>query len=116
MSGSALVGQPPNNQEDYDIIKGLLRVMGIPDAVVNPSKGLPLPLMRPPDDHYPSDYPDQGPRLVAAMCVAILLVLLITGGRVGLRFFRKDLHWGWEDIAIMPAAVRAYLSSEMEHA
>ncbi|KAL8790584.1 MAG: hypothetical protein Q9195_006264 [Heterodermia aff. obscurata] len=69
MSGSALVGQPPKSQDDYNIIKGLLRVMGVPDAVANPSKGLPLPLMRPPNDHYPSGYPDQGPRLVAAILI-----------------------------------------------
>ena len=107
MTGSAIIGQPPSNQDDFDIIRGLLRVMGIPDDLVDPAKGLPLPVKRPTDDHYPDSYPNQGPRIVAAMCVAILLVLAITGARVALRFFRRDLHWGWEDIVILPAAVCA---------
>ena len=107
MSDSALVGHKPNNQHDIDIIRGLDRLIGVPDQSLDPANGLPLPVLRPADDHYPIDYPNKGPRLIAAMCVAIILVLLITGARVGLRFFRKDLHWGWEDIVIVPAAVGA---------
>ena len=105
MMGSAIVGQPPNNQDDSDVISGLLRIMGIPDKVLDPAYGLPLPLKRPNNDHFPIDFHDQGPRIIAAMCTAITLVSLVTGARLGLRFFRKDLHWGWEDFIILPAAV-----------
>lgn len=100
MTGSAIVGQPPNNQDDFNIIRGFARFMGISDASLDPAKGLPLPLMRPANDHYPFSYPNRGPRLVAAVSVAVFVVLMITGTRVGLRFFRKDLYWGWEDIVM----------------
>ena len=113
MTGSAIIGQPPNNQDDFNIIRGLMRVMGLPDGMKDPAKGLPLPLKRPVDDHYPASYPTQGPRIAAAICAAIALVVVITGARVGLRFFRKDLHWGWEDIVIIPAAVGAQTSQKV---
>ena len=94
MTGSATVGLPPNNQDDFNIIRGLLRIMGFPDGLLDPAKGLPLPLKRPANDQYPASYPNQGPGIVAAICVAIALVVIITGTRLGLRFLKKDLHWG----------------------
>ena len=105
MTGSAVIGQPPNNQDDFFIVRGLMRVMGLPDGVLDPAKGLQLPLKRPATDEYPLSYPNKGPGVIAALSVAITLVVLITGTRLQLRFFRKDLHWGWEDIVIIPAAV-----------
>lgn len=103
MSDSALVGQPPNTQEDYDVVVGFARVAGIPEQMFDPSKGFPMPLERPATDHYPSDYPDRAPRIIAAMSVAIVLAAAITGTRLGLRIFRKDLRFGWDDAVIVPA-------------
>lgn len=105
MAGSAFVGQPPTTSDDTKIIISIARLSGIPTDMFDPSHGLPIPLMRPPTDHYPVDYPTHAPSSIAAMCMAIVLIIIITGIRVGLRFFRKDLHWGWEDIVIIPAAV-----------
>ena len=105
MAGSAVVGKPPETSDDYAIIVAIARLSGIPDGMLDPSKGLQLPLMRPASDHYPVSYPTHAPNTIAAMSVAIFLLSLITGLRVGLRFFRKDLHWGWDDIVIIPAAV-----------
>lgn len=42
---------------------------------------------------------------MAAMCVAIVLIFLITVTRLSLRYFRSDLNWGWDDWLIVPAAV-----------
>ena len=114
MTGSAFVGQPPMSQDDYYIVQGLVRIMGFPDGKLDPANGLPLPLKRPHNDHYPISYPNQGPGITAAICVAIISVLLVTGARLGLRFFRKDLHWGLEDLFIIPAAVCASSSHETE--
>ncbi len=99
MKGSALVGHPPNNQDDYWIIKGFLRQAGLPDETIHPDKGLPI--HKPP--HTSND--DRGTGLLTAMCVVIVLVFLITATRLSLRYFRNDLKWGWDDWVIIPAAV-----------
>lgn len=99
MKGSALVGHPPNNQDDYWIIKGFLRQSGLPDKTIHPDKGLPI--NKPP--HASDD--ERGTGLMAAMCVAIVLIFLITVTRLSLRYFRSDLNWGWDDWLIIPAAV-----------
>lgn len=99
MKGSALVGHLPNNQDDYWIIKGLLRQSGLPDKAIRPENGLPI--------HKPPRASDAEQRigLVAAMYVAIVLIFLITVTRLSLRYFRSDLKWGWDDWLMIPAAV-----------
>lgn len=37
--------------------------------------------------------------------IVIVLIVLITGGRLALRWKRRDLRWGPDDWAIIPAAV-----------
>ena len=99
MNCSALVGHPPNNQNDYWIIKGFLRQSGLPDKIIHPDNGLPI--------HKPPHALDneRGTELMAATCVAIALVFLISGTRLALRYFRSDLTWSWDDWMIIPAAV-----------
>ena len=41
------------------------------------------------------------------MAVAMAFVILITGTRLGLRFFRRDLKFGYDDWVIIPAALAA---------
>ena len=43
--------------------------------------------------------------MIASTSVAIALVILITGTRLGLRVFRKDLKVGLDDFVIVPAAL-----------
>lgn len=88
MKGSALVGHPPNNQDDYWIIKGFLRQSSLPNKTIHPDKGLPI--HKPP--HTSDD--ERGTGLMAAMCVTIVLIFLITVTRLSLRYFRSDLNWG----------------------
>ena len=106
MKGSALVGHPPNNQDDYWIIKGFLRLSGLSDKMIHPDKGLAL--------HKPAHASDdeRGTGLMAAMCVALALIVLITGTRLSLRYFRSDLKWGWDDWMIIPATVRFRIRSK----
>ncbi|KAF6217939.1 hypothetical protein HO133_006351 [Letharia lupina] len=99
--GSALFGQPPNNQDDWFIIRGFARSLGIPDGVLNPSHGFPSPLQRPPNSPYVS----RGPSMIASTAVAMALVILITAARLGLRYFRRDLKVGYDDFVIVPAAL-----------
>lgn len=99
---SALFGQPPNNQDDWFIIRGFARWAGIPDEALNPSHGFPSPVQRPPTA---SHYVSRGPSMIASTSVAMALVVLITGARLGLRCFRKDLKVGYDDFVIVPAAL-----------
>lgn len=101
--GSALFGQPPNNQDDWFIVRALAREAGIPDDMFDPSHGIPLLIQRPPNSHYVS----KGPSIIASTTVAMALVVLITGVRLGLRYFRKDLKVGYDDYIILPAALTA---------
>lgn len=103
MKGSTHFGEPPSNQNDYWIIKGLERLLHIPDGMLDPSLGFPSQLQPPPNYKYET----RGPGIVAGVSVAIVLVTLITGTRLGLRAFRKDLKWGLDDWLIIPAALGA---------
>ncbi|KAL2039382.1 hypothetical protein N7G274_008050 [Stereocaulon virgatum] len=97
---SALFGKPANNVNDWYVAREFARIVGIPDHAFNPSKGFPY--------HVPSvqpSYQSKGPRIVASACVAILLILFITVSRLSLRYFRKDLKFGYDDLFIVPAVI-----------
>lgn len=108
MTGSAIFGQPPSNSDDYWTIKGLMRLYQIPEGVINPANGFPAQLHAPPDYRFET----QGPVMLAGICVALVVVLLITGTRLGLRAGRKDLRWGLDDWVIIPAAVGGLILTE----
>ncbi|KAL6722048.1 hypothetical protein ACLMJK_001153 [Lecanora helva] len=118
-SPSALFGEPPNNQDDWYVIRGYGRLANVPDDMYDPSKGLPFPFQRPPNVHYKS----RGPGMEAGAAVAIAMVILLTGTRLCLRIFRKDLKFGLDhfddsDVAIIPAALAtiAWLSTVVAQA
>ena len=101
MTGSAVVGHPPASQDDIFIVKGLLRVLHVPEALIHPERGFPPSVPRPPEVHYRS----RGVDIAAGAAVTIGLVALITGTRLALRWRRQSLQWGLDDWFIIPAAV-----------
>jgi len=101
MSDSALFGHPPNNQNDWFIVRGFARAASIPDKIFDPSKGFPSLVQRPPNFHYTS----RGPGIIASATVTIFLIITITGTRLCLRFFRRDLKVGYDDYLVIPAAL-----------
>ena len=101
MPDSAIMGQPPNNQDDLWTLRGLARHASIPDDEFDPSKGFPTKLQVPPAYHHET----RGSDIIVAMSVAIALVTIITGARLCLRCFHRDLKWGWDDWMIIPGAV-----------
>lgn len=103
---SAFIGQPPNNQEDYYIVQGIFRRFGLEG--LDPAKGAQLPPARPPNAHYES----RGPGIIAANSVCIVLIILITGSRLLVRALYRGLRWGWDDWAIMLAAVSRFAELE----
>lgn len=100
MTTSALYGTPPVTEDDLWIIKGIYRFLGL-TGKVDPKKGLPLRAKKPPNYVFES-WGDQAVRTSAAL---IVLMVLITGSRLVLRATRRDLRWGLDDWAIIPAAV-----------
>jgi hypothetical protein len=100
--GSALMGHPPNNQDDYWIVRGFARAVHLPDNKFDPKKGFPMLLKPPPGYHHET----RAPGIIASLSVAMAVVTAITGTRLCLRFFRRDLRWGWDDWMIIPGWVR----------
>ena len=103
MPSSAQLGDPPANSEDYWIVKGIIRnLLKIPDGKLDPSNGIPMFLkLRKPGTMGQN----RDANMIAGMSVAIALVIIITGTRLSLRAFRRDLKWGPDDWFIIPAAV-----------
>lgn len=96
---SAFMGQVPNNQQDYWIIKGIFRRLN--DNISDPAKGLFILPSRPLNDRYGS----RGPGLIVANSVCITLIVLVTGARLLLRALHRGLRWGWDDWMILVASV-----------
>lgn len=98
MNRSALVGDPPANQDDFYIIRGFYRGYGLP--LMNPEDGIP-PLKAPPGAPHGQN---RGPGIIASYSVLIFLIVTITSARLALRYFRKTLKWGPDDYAIILGA------------
>lgn len=96
---SALIGQPPNNELDYIIVKGIFRRLGIKGH--DPSEGAHIPPFRPANYQHET----RAPGIIAANCVCIVLALLFTGSRVLIRALYRGLRWGWDDWFIILGTV-----------
>lgn len=99
MSGSSVIGQPPNTQNDHYIVRALVRLLQLN---IDNSKGISFgPL--PPNVRDDS----RGQRIVAGCIILIILITLITGSRLLIRGLHQKLKWGWDDWFIIPAALCA---------
>ncbi|KAL2043536.1 hypothetical protein N7G274_003843 [Stereocaulon virgatum] len=105
MSSSPRLGQRPASNDDWLIVRGYARSLGIPDNMIDPSQGFALLVNR--SQPYTGNYTSQGPSIIAVMAIAIALVILTTGTRLCLRAFRKSLNVGYDDLVIIPAAIGA---------
>jgi hypothetical protein len=97
---SALLGHPPNTQDDYWIARGMLRLFGLFKA--DPHKGV-MVLPRPPPSRYHLE--SNGPGIIAGASVSIAIMIAITGTRLAIRYFKRRLIWGWDDWFIIPGVV-----------
>ena len=100
MGPSAILGQPPANDNDYWIFMGFARQAGIPTEKIDPSKGFPLPAKPTGPDPYNSHQSN----IIAAMGVVIALIAIVTGLRIWLRLFRRDLRVGLDDLFMVISA------------
>lgn len=104
MSNSAFVGQSPATIDDRLIIRGYARTLGVAENMLDPTQVFPLYAVG--SINTASDFSNNS-TLVTCMGLAIALILLITGTRLGLRVFWKDLSMGYDDLVIIPAAIGA---------
>ena len=98
---SAKIGEPPANERDLHIVKGLLVLAGLYD--VDPRKGAKLPPSRPPPDRY--HYETRGPNFIGGCIAAIIIILSVTITRLAIRIMGKGLRFGWDDWVIIPGVV-----------
>ncbi|MCJ1465364.1 hypothetical protein MMC07_003982 [Pseudocyphellaria aurata] len=105
MTTSAPFGSPPATDDDLWIVKGLIRLFRIPPGKLDPAEGFHLGVHPPPNYKFQS----RGPGLIVSAVIVIVLITLITGGRLALRWRRRDLRWGPDDWMIIPAAMGSIL-------
>ena len=103
MSNSALVGQAPVTTDDELIIRGYARTLGMIDNVLDPSQIFRLSIVNSSQHGAKKNF--QNASIAASMSLAIALIVLITGTRLGLRVFQKDLSISYDDFVIVPAAI-----------
>lgn len=100
-ASSAFVGDPPNTQRDWYIVRGLLRVVGMSD--VDPAEGyLPAAAVR-----TDGAYATKRPGVIAGLVVVLLTILGVTGARLALRASVSQMRFGVDDWATIAAAVRS---------
>lgn len=102
---SAHIGKRPNTTDDYYIAKYLLMVFG---KSTDPALGAFIPPARPAQYVWET----RGPRIVTSMSIAIAVMVIITGLRLGIRVFRRGLLVGWDDVFIVPGVVSLHLGSD----
>lgn len=99
-ASSAILGTSPNTQQDYYIVRGLLREYGLASAV-DPAEGFPLFPQAPPGYTHES----KRPQIIVALVFIILVILLPTIARLVTRARNLQMIWGSDDWAIILAAV-----------
>lgn len=100
-NGSALVGMPPNNQDDYWIVRANLFAAGL--TKLDPAKGAKIPPPRPPPDQYV--FESKATEVIACSAVCVAIMLIVTISRLMLRRFKTRLRWGADDWFIIPGLV-----------
>jgi hypothetical protein len=93
---SAHIGSPPNTTDDYYVAKYLLMVLG---KTTNPLLGASLPPAKPADYVYET----RGPKIIVSMSIAMSVMIITTGLRLGVRVFKRGLMVGWDDVFVILA-------------
>lgn len=104
MATEGYINTPPADEMDYLIAKGMLVFAGL--TKLDPAKGVHLKPTRPEDYVFET----KGPGIIVGLSVCIAGMVLITGLRLYLRCFCRQLKWGWDDVLMIPGLVR--ISSE----
>lgn len=105
MAESALLGTLPATQHDRDIVEGFWRI-GNHHLGPGGPKHPPLIPTGPPGPLPPNAPHDtRADEVIAQWSVVIVIIVALTGTRLALRVFRRELKVGWDDAAIALASV-----------
>lgn len=96
---SAFLGQPPNNLDDYHIVRGIFRYYGLYNA--NASLGYVPAYAIPAEFTHDS----KQPAITAGMVIVIFVIVASTVTRLALRALKPTLHIGWDDWTVLLASV-----------
>lgn len=102
---SSLVGEPPNTQDDYWIVRGMLRGAGLDNA--DPQNGYTVA----PELSVLDLDASKTASILAGMSISAGIMALASCTRLGARLFRVGLRWGADDWMLIPATVSAITSS-----
>lgn len=97
---SAHVGEPPNTQRDWYIVRGLLRVVGMGDT--DPANGYVVAVTA---SETGQDYTSKRPAVIAGLIVVLVAITVVTGSRLALRASMSQMRFGADDWATIAAAV-----------
>ncbi|POS77820.1 hypothetical protein DHEL01_v203795 [Diaporthe helianthi] len=97
-NSSAILGNPPNNQDDFFIVRGIFRSSGLFSA--NASRGW----ITVPEEPAGYVYETKQPGTIAGMVVVILLISIVTATRLALRYYSAKMVFGADDWVILAAA------------
>lgn len=93
---SALIGQPPNTQRDWYIVRGLLRLVGLADT--DPALGYVLAAKDTGNDET------KRPAVIAGLITCLVVISTVTLARLGLRASMTSMRFGLDDWATIAAA------------
>ncbi|KAF2145321.1 uncharacterized protein K452DRAFT_220412 [Aplosporella prunicola CBS 121167] len=99
---SALIGSPPETQNDYWIVEGMLRAVHM-DTRADPGKGYNF-LPKQPQGY---EYEDRKTATIIGMSFVMFIMIIATGTRLSVRLFRSGLRWGSDDWMLIPGAIMA---------
>ncbi|KAK7724016.1 hypothetical protein SLS64_000350 [Diaporthe eres] len=97
-NSSAILGNPPNNQDDFFIVRGIFRSVGLFSA--NASRGW-ITVPKEPAGYV---YETKQPGIIAGMVIVILLISVVTATRLALRYYSTKMVFGSDDWVILAAA------------
>lgn len=93
---SAFIGQPPNTQRDWYIVRGLLRLVGMGE--VDPAMGYILAAKN------TGNTESKRPSVIAGLAVSLVVISSVTLARLGLRLSMSTMRFGLDDWATIAAA------------
>lgn len=101
-NSSAILGYPPNNEDDFFIVRGIFRSVGLFSA--NASRGWVV-IPKEPAGYV---YETKQPGIIAGMVIVILLISVVTATRLALRYYSTKMVFGSDDWVILAAAVSLF--------
>ncbi|OLN92066.1 hypothetical protein CCHL11_01309 [Colletotrichum chlorophyti] len=96
---SAKIGKPPNNERDYNIIRGIYRQYGVTN--LDPSLGYIFAAREPANAVHESKQAG----IIAGMAIVMLAIVVPTAARVWVRSRGAYTKVGWDDWVIIAAAL-----------